>query len=156
MRESPEQAAVRFLELTEEVVGLSPAEGAALQRSISSSDASGELAIEIFDVLTQLEAEVHGGVVLHVAPLGVRSTRTKFGWDVSIWYVEVIIYGDELAVEQWRMATYSLVDENGDWRVLDLVSTDGPAPVRPASLYAWSVASLIAGIEGFDDSVLGS
>lgn len=152
--ESPELAAVRFLELTEEVVLLSPAAGAELQRSIASSSASDALAKEVFDLLTQLETDVPDGVVVHVAPLGVDSVETEPGWDVSIWYAEVIIYGDQLAVEQWRTATYSLVEENGGWRMAALESSDGPVPTRPATAVGWSAPSLISAIARFDDEVL--
>ena len=152
--ESPELAAVRFLELTEEVVLLSPEAGAELQRSISSVSETDSLVKEVFDLLTQLKTDVPEGVVVHVAPLGVDSVETASGWDVSIWYVEVIIYGDQLAVEQWRTATYSLVEENGEWRMAALESSDGPVPTRPASAVGWSASSLISAIVRFDDEVL--
>ncbi len=151
---SPELAAVRFLELTEEVVQLSPEAGAEVQRSIASDAASERLATEVSDLLTQLQTDVPEGVAVHLAPLSLRSAETSTGFDVSIWYVEVIVYGDQLAVEQWRTATYSLVDENGEWRMDDLESSDGPVPTRPASVVGWSAASLASAVDGFDDEVL--
>ncbi len=152
--EPPELAAVRFLELTEEVVRLLPEAGAEMQRSIASSAAADRLADDVFDLLTQLATDVPEGVVVHLAPLGVDSVETASGWDVSIWYVEVIIYGDQLAVEQWRTATYSLVDEDDEWRMDALESVDGPVPTRPASAVGWSAPSWVAAIAGFDDEVL--
>lgn len=152
--ESPELAAVRFLELTEEVVRLSPEAGAETQRSIASSLAADRLADDVFVLLTQLETDVPDGVVIHLAPLGVRSVETASGWDVSIWYVEVVVYGDQLAVEQWRTATYSLVEEAGEWRMDALESVDGPVPTRPASVVGWSAPSLLAAVAGFEDEVL--
>ena len=98
--------------------------------------------------------DVPGGVEVQIAPLGVRSVETGAGWDVSIWYVEVVVYGDQLAVEQWRTATYSLVDENGEWRMDDLESSDGPVPTRPTSVVGWSATSLTSAIAGFDDEEL--
>lgn len=151
---SPELAAVRFLEMTEDVVQLSPGAGAEMQRSIASKDASERLATEVSDLLTQLQTDVPEGVVVHLAPLSLRSVETSTGWDVSIWYVEVIVYGDQLALEQWRTATYSLVDEEGAWRMDDLESSDGPVPTRPASVVGWSANSLGTAVEGFDDEVL--
>ncbi len=152
--ERPEVAAVRFLELTEDVVRMTPEEGARAQRSIASSSSADRLSQEVFDTLTGLANDVPGGVEVQIAPLGVRSVETSGGWDVSIWYVEVVVYGNELAVEQWRTATYSLVDEDGEWRMDALVSTDGPVPTRPAAAVAWSTSAFIAGIAGFDDEVL--
>lgn len=152
--ERPEVAAVRFLELTEDVVRMTPQDGARAQRSIASSASADRLSQAVFETLTGLANDVPGGVEVRIAPLGVRSVETSAGWDVSIWYVEVVVYGNELAVEQWRTATYSLVDEDGEWRMDALVSTDGPVPTRPAAAVAWSTPAFIAGIAGFDDEVL--
>lgn len=152
--ESPELAAVRFLELTEEAISLPPEDGAEVQRSIASEAAADRLADDVFDLLSQLEADVPEGVEIHLAPLGISSVETASGWDVSIWYVEVVVYGDQLAVEQWRTATYSLVEEGGEWRMSALASVDGPVPTRPASVVGWSAPSLVAAVVGFDDEVL--
>ena len=152
--ESPEVAAVRFLEMTEEVVRLSPTDGALAQRSIASGASADRLSDEVFETLTGLANDVPGGVLVQIAPIAVSSVETATGWDVSIWYVEVVVYGSELAVEQWRTATYSLVKQGGEWRMDALVSTDGPVPTRPASAVAWSTSAFIAGMAGFDDEVL--
>ena len=152
--ESPDVAAVRFLEMTEEVVRLSPTDGALAQRSIASEASADRLSNEVFETLTGLANDVPDGVAVQIAPIGVSSAETATGWDVSIWYVEVVVYGSELAVEQWRTATYSLVEEGGKWRMDSLVSTDGPVPTRPASAVAWSTSAFIAGMAGFDDEVL--
>ena len=152
--ESPELAALRFLELTEEVIRLSPEDGAEMQRSIASEAAEDRLADDVFALLSQLEADVPEGVEIHLAPLGISSVETASGWNVSIWYVEVVVYGYQLAVEQWRTATYSLVDEAGEWRMDALESVDGPVPTRPASVVGWSASSLVAAVRSFDDEVL--
>ena len=152
--EPPELAAVRFLELTEEVISLSPEDGAEMQRSIASEAAADRLADDVFDLLSQLETDVPEGVDIHLAPLGISSFETASGWDVSIWYVEVVVYGDQLAVEQWRTATYSLVEEAGEWRMDSLESVDGPVPTRPASVVGWSAPSFAAAVASFEDEVL--
>ena len=152
--EPPDVAAVRFLEMTEEVVQMSPTDGALAQRSIASEASADRLSNEVFETLTGLANDVPDGVAVHIAPIGVSSVVTPIGWDVSIWYVEVVVYGGELAVEQWRTAIYSLVEEGGQWRMDALVSTDGPVPTRPASAVAWSTAAFMAGMAGFDDEVL--
>lgn len=152
--ESPELAAVRFLELTEQVISLSPEDGAEMQRSIASEAAADRSADDVFDLLSQLETDVPEGVDIHLAPLGISSFETASGWDVSIWYVEVVVYGDQLAVEQWRTATYSLVEEAGEWRMDSLESVDGPVPTRPASVVGWSAPSFAAAVASFEDEVL--
>jgi hypothetical protein len=147
-------AAVRFLELTENVVELTPAEGAAVQRSIATDRAADGLAAELLDQLTAIATQVPDGVVVEVAPIGVRSVDRGDGWDVSVWYVEVIVYGQELAVEQWRTATYSLMWEHDEWRMDALDSTVGPAPTRPASVLAATTVEIAAAVADFEGAGL--
>lgn len=150
------EAALRFLELTEDVVAMSPAEGAELQRSISTESSADRLAAEVEATLSDVELSVPEGLTVHVSPLGTSARPVGDGWAVSVWYVEVIIYGDELAVEQWRTATYSVEWEAGDWRMADLESRDGPTPVRPASTVASTTAELVAATAGLSDEGWGS
>lgn len=148
------RAAVRFLELTEDAVQLDPAEAAAIQRSISSERSAERLGAEVFDQLTAVAAEVPDGVVLWVTPIAAGSTARGDGWVVEVWYVEVIVIGDQLAIEQWRTATYSLVWEAESWRIDEVGVVDGPVPARPATLVASSPAELIAATVGLDDAGL--
>ena len=148
-------AAVRFLELTEDAVQLTPSEAGDLQRSISTQGSAGRLAAGVEATLTDVAASVPDGVIVHVAPLGASAREVSGGWEVSIWYVEVAIYGSELAVEQWRTATYTLIWESNNWRMDDLVSVDGPVPVRTASNVASPVSELIALTAGLSDDGWG-
>lgn len=154
--ESAVTSALRFLELTEDVVAMTPVEGAALQRSISTEASADRLATEVEATLADVELAVPGGLTAHVAPLGASARPAGDGWEVSVWYVEVIVYGDELAVEQWRTATYTVKWEAGEWRMADLVSRDGPTPVRPASTVASTAAELISATAGLSDEGWGS
>ena len=147
-------AAVRFLELTEQVVSMEPAEAAELQRSISSQASADRLAAEVAETLTAIRREVPDGVSVSVAPLGVDAVERSDGWDVSIWYVEVVVYGHQLAVEQWRTSTYGLVWESGGWRMDSLTSEAGPTPVRPATVVASPVADVAEAVRRLDDGVL--
>ena len=151
-KESAVAATVRFLELTEDVVRMTPAEGAALQRSISTAGSADRLAAEVKATLTDLQLSVPEGVAVHVAPFGATASEVGDGWEVAVWYAEVIVYGQELAVEQWRTATYTLVWEAGEWRMADLVSEHGPTPVRPASTVASTAEELIATTAGLSDA----
>ena len=154
--ESTVTAALRFLELTEDVVAMTPVEGAALQRSISTEASADRLAAQVEATLADVELSVPGGLTAHVAPLGTSARPAGDGWEVSVWYVEVLVYGDELAVEQWRTATYTVEWEAGEWRMADLVSRDGPTPVRPASTVASPAAELISETAGLSDEGWGS
>ena len=144
-------AAVGFLELTEEAVALSPAEAADLQRSISTEASADRLAGEVEATLAEVATAAPNGLTVDVAPLLASAQEVSDGWEVSIWYVEVIVYGNELAVEQWTTATYTLVWESGEWRMSDLVSKVGPVPVRPAATIASPTMELVTSTAGMDD-----
>lgn len=145
------RAAVRFLELTERVVAMTPEEGADAQRAISTARSAERLAADVQSKLAAIQAQVPEGVTVHVAPVAVRSTRLGDGWRVAVWYVQVAVYGRELAVEQWTTVTYSMVWEAGGWRMDDLVSTPGPHPTQPATTTATPVGQLLAALNGFTD-----
>ena len=153
-RESPGAAAVRFLELTEDVVSMSPAEAADVQRSISTAASAEALAAEVFETLTAIRTDVPEGVAVSIAPFGVETVERGEGWDVSIWYVEVVVYGDQLAVEQWRTSTYGVVWERGEWRMDSLSSSPGPTPVRPATVVASPVVDVAEAVAASDDGVM--
>lgn len=144
-------AAVGFLELTEDAVALSPAEAAELQRSISTDASADRLAGEVEATLAEVATAAPNGLTVDVAPLLASAREVSDGWEVSIWYVEVIVYGNELAVEQWTTATYTLVWEDGVWRMTDLVSKVGPVPVRPAATLASPIVELVTSTAGMDD-----
>lgn len=148
-------AAVRFLELTEVAVDLAPAEAAELQRSISTEESASRLAGEVESMLANVGASVPEGVAVHAAPLGAAAREVDGGWEVSIWYVEVVIYGSELAVEQWSTATYTLKWQSDEWRMAELTSIPGPTPVRPNAMVASSTAELIAATAGLSDDGWG-
>ncbi len=154
-REGAIAAAIRFLELTEEAVELSPTDAGDLQRSISTEASAERLAGDVESTLTEVAVSVPEGVVVHAAPLGTSAREVGDGWEVSIWYVEVVIYGTELAVEQWSTATYTLVWESNEWRMANLVSVDGPVPVRTAATVASSVSELTAATSGLSDEGWG-
>ena len=146
-----EAAAVRFLELTEQVVRLSPQQGADVQRSIASDGAADGLAAKVAEALMSIRAQYPDGVTAHIGPVEVGAVRRGDGWDVAIWYVEVVVYGDQLALQEWRSATYSMVWEHDGWRMDALVSVAGPVPDRAASVVATPTSELIGSIASLQD-----
>lgn len=133
---------------------MTPTDAAGSQRSISSARSADRLAGDVEQKLLGIQAQVPDGLVVHVAPVAARATARGDGWNVAIWYAQVVIYGRELAVEQWTTATYALVWEGDTWRMDALVSTPGPVPTRPATLIPTPVALLLSAISGFDDEGL--
>lgn len=145
------QAAVAFLELTEDAVSMTPTDAAALQRSVSTAAAADRLASEVRDRLERIQAQVPDGLALSVAPIALRSVPRGEGWEVSVWYVSVATYGREIALEQWSTVTYALEWEADGWRIDAMQSTPGPVPTRPAAMTATPVAQLAGALAGFTD-----
>lgn len=143
-------AAVRFVRLTEVVVGAAPSVVAEAQRAISTAADGDRLAGEQRAAAEALTARHPVGTVsVRVAPLAVRSEAVGERWLVDVWYVQVVTYGEEAVVEEWRTDTLVLAWERGAWRVADQRSTEGPSPARPAVVVVTSPAGLRAALEGF-------
>ncbi|MEZ5278977.1 MAG: hypothetical protein R2770_00760 [Acidimicrobiales bacterium] len=149
--ETPEQAAVRFLELTEEVVAVTPEEAAAIQRSVASAASADRLAASVLITMSQLQDEFPEGITVEIAPLGVTSTQVGDGWEVEVWYAAVATYGDIVAIERWETATYRVVLEDGEWRMDDLATVEGPVPTRPESVFATPTDLFIEQAARFSD-----
>ncbi len=152
--ESPEQAAVRFLELTEVVVKMTPAEAAQVQRSVASAASAERLATSVLVTMADLQAEFPEGIDVDIAPLGVSSEPVGDAWLVEVWYAAVAVYGEIAAVERWETATYRVVLEDGEWRMDDLVTVEGPVPIRPDTLFATPTDVFIAGTARFSDEAI--
>ncbi len=147
-------AAVRLLEVTESIVQLSPADAAAAQRSLSTQLSGGRLAAEVEEQMIDLVASAPGGITLWVTPLSARSAASDDGFDVSIWYAEVLAIDSTTVVDNWRTVTYSLAWEDGGWKVDDMVSLSGPVPTRSASLVPTSASAVGALLSGYSDDGL--
>ncbi|MCP3858023.1 MAG: hypothetical protein GY704_00070, partial [Phycisphaeraceae bacterium] len=91
-------AAVAYLEMTEDAVALAPADAAAVQRSIATSDFAEQFGAETEQKMIELTETVPGGVVLRIAPIGVRSVADGEEWLVSVWYAQAITMVGEAVV----------------------------------------------------------
>lgn len=148
------RAVIDYIALTEEVFDMTPDQAAELQRTISTRRSAGRLAADLERTLEELQALVPEGITVHVAPMAIRSVRSGDGWAVAVWYVQVGIYGQEIAVEMWETATYQMVWEENRWLIDDMASVPGPIPTRLESATATPVDQLIADLAGFDDEEL--
>lgn len=144
------RAAVHYLELTEQVFGMTPAEAGDLQRSISTSASAERLGTVLEFGVEKVQSSVPGGIDVHLAPMMVRTRPQGDGWDVSIWYVQVGVYAEEIAAEQWETATYRMVWESGEWRIDDMISLPGPIPSKLESDLATPVDQLVAFLADFE------
>lgn len=147
-------AAVRYLELSEDLVEMSPAEAASVQRRISTADAADRLAVDVEAQLAELIEEFPAGLTLWVAPISAFTRPVGDEWEVSIWYVQVVAITGETVRDIWKTVTYRLADHAGEWKIADKVSVSGPTPASSAATVVTPAVALAAMLGGFDDDGL--
>jgi hypothetical protein len=148
------RAAVAFLEATEDIVHLTPAEAAEAQRAISTTSAGERLASEVEQQMTDLRERTPQGVEVWIAPMNARSRESLDGYSVSVWYAEVVAVGTAIAVDNWRTVTYSLVWERNTWLIDEQTSIEGPVPSRAGGLTVTPPSTLLSILSDFNDDQL--
>jgi len=141
-------AAISYLEATEEVVTLTPADAAAAQSAIATAEFADEFAADTEQRMTELAEAVPGGITLRLAPIEARSVAHGDDWLVSIWYVQAITLVGETVVDDWRTANYRMRWEDDTWKIASFESNRGPMPGRgtqPASATPTQFEALLAG-----------
>lgn len=152
---SARAAAVGYLELTEDAVSMTPADAAAVQRSIATADFADEFGADTERRMVELAAAVPGGVVLRVAPIAVRSVADGDDWLVSVWYVQTITMVGEAVVDDWRTADYRMAWEGDAWKIASFGSVRGPMPGRGSQPASATATDFEAGLDGFTDAGMG-
>lgn len=147
-------AAVVYLEATEDIVHLTPVEAAQAQRDVSTAAAADRLANEVEEQMVELVARAPQGVQVWLAPMEARSTAIGDGFEVSIWYAEVVAVGTAVAVDNWRTVTFGLVWENDTWLIDSKSSVVGPVPGRGSGLVVTLPATLVSILGAYDDTGL--
>lgn len=147
-------AAVVYLEATEDIVHMTPADAANAQRSVSSAASADRLADEVEEQMADLVAQAPQGVEVWLAPMEARSTELNGGYEVSIWYAEVVAVGTAIAVDNWRTVTFTLVWENDTWLIDAKSSVVGPVPSRGSGLVVTPPATLVSILGAYDDTGL--
>ena len=147
-------AAVVYLEATEDIVHMTPAGAAQAQRDVSTAGAADQLAAEVEEQMAELVAQAPQGVQVWLAPLEARSTAIGGGFEVSIWYAEVVAVGTVVAVDNWRTVTFGLVWENDTWLIDSKSSVVGPVPGRGSGLVVTPPATLVSILGAYDDTGL--
>ena len=148
-------AAVAYLELTEEAVSLTPAEAAAVQRSIATTDFADEFGADTEQKMVELTQTVPGGVILRVAPIEVRSIADGDDWLVSVWYAQAITMVGDAVVDDWRTASYRMRWEAGTWKIAAFSSQRGPTPGRGTQPASTSAVDFELLLDGYSDEGLG-
>ena len=148
------RAAVATLELTEEVVTLSPEEAVALQRPSSTRAFVDEAAARTAEQMAELTSALPGGIRLRLAPIAVRSEPAGPDWVVSIWYVSAITIGTDAVVDDWQTVTYRMRWEDDAWRIDDFDGVRGPTPGRGSIPASAPVELFEQKLAGFGDEGL--
>ena len=129
---SPTAAAVRFLDLDEELFPPVTLEKArALTETIASANAKTRLGQQAFDHQQQILAKGDlAGLKLRIAPI---STRTRMCTDqrctVDIYFLRLWSFPNRGALDDYATVEIRLVKETNEWRLDGSSLTDGPYPV---------------------------
>ena len=146
----PVEAAVGFLELTEQVMGMTPQQAAAAQAEISSERARAALVAQIRAEMERTVAAYEPGTIhVQVVPLATHRTDSPAVVTVAIWYLGVITVDHGTASSYFRTATYDLVWEHDRWRMTGLESTPGPTPTPGKAAVVDSAEQLAGVLNGF-------
>jgi len=150
------QAAVALLEATEEVVSMSPTDAAQTQRLVSTAASADRLAEEVEAQIISLQTQAPQGIEIWIAPIEARSTAVGDGYDISIWYTQVVAIGTDAAVDNWTTVTYSMRWEDNSWKMDSSVSVPGPTPARRGNQTPTTASALVGILIGFSDEGLTS
>lgn len=148
------EAAVFYLEGTEEAVEMSPSEAAAVQRSIATASYADAFAADTEQRMLDLTAAIPNGIVVRIAPIEALSTADGADWLVSVWYAQAITIADETVVDDWRTVHYRMQWEDGTWKVADFRSERGPMPGRGSQPPSASPGQFEAILNDFTDEGL--
>lgn len=144
-------AALRYLALSERVVGMGDEEAAALQRDASTAAAAPALVADLSRRLAALRAAYPGAALRYrVGALAVRSSTTGPGRArVEVWWVGVLDTPGAAPFADWRTSRYDLAWERGAWRVAAESSVPGPRPASAPAAPPDSSVALEAALAGF-------
>lgn len=125
-------AAVAYVNLGDVIVSLAPDDVASVLDRVASDSADGFVEAQVagFEQLQQALGRGAGPARLRV---GVLATRVEaFSAErarVAVWRVSVLSRdGMTNPGEQWAIATYELVWEDGDWKIWSETLAPGPTP----------------------------
>ena len=152
--ESPTHAALRFLDLDEELFPpIPPAKARALTESIASPNARARLGQQAFDHQTQILAKGDlAGLKLRLAPILTRTRDcTATACTVDVFFLRLWSFPGQGALDDYATAEIHLTQDNGRWKLEESAVADGPYPAgrftaRPtAGLNAKSFETILAG-----------
>lgn len=149
--EGARAAALALVEMNERLVELDDRAALDARRAVGAAGAADALVEALRTELAGLRGRWPAGTLTYrVAPLAVRVTADGAGGFVAgVWYVGVVSGRGLPTYEEWKIETYRLAWEDGDWRMASLTTTPGPRP-DPSRQPISSAAELDALLVGFE------
>jgi hypothetical protein len=129
--ESPVDAALRFLDLDEELFPpVTPQKARALTESIASDASRTRLGQQAFDHQTQIIARGDlAGLRLRIAPIVFRTRDcTAALCTVDVYFLRLWSFPDKGALDDYATVEIHVVYEHDDWRLASSTLVDGPYP----------------------------
>ena len=157
---SATHAAVRFLDLDEELFPPVSAEKArALTESMASTASKSRLGQQAFDHQTQILAKGNpGGLILRIAPIAARTRNCRpVACTVDVFFLRLWSFPAQGALDDYATATINLVWQDGSWRLDSSTLIDGPYPAGRYSAHPGAAANskvFEADLAGFNDTKL--
>lgn len=153
-RQGALSSAMFFLELSEEVLQMSPEEGATMQRRYATGATAESSATAISSQLASLHAAAGPEMRMDVAPISwtVTEIEPQITYAVSVWYVEVFSLGGPTDDAHGSFKTFSarVEWEDGSWKLGEAEAFDGPQPLVSAEGAATGF-ELRGQLSGFSD-----
>ena len=155
--ETPEgatTAAAAFVATGQALIDMDPLAVEEAVRQMAAEATADRQVTQVLDDLGRLREVLRSGtgaVAVHQG--AVASRLEKFGEGrsrVAVWNVTVLTREGVAAPQAaWKISTFDLVWERGDWRIGDEVIVPGPAPVLDDSTAPAPPRQLAAALEGF-------
>jgi hypothetical protein len=157
-RETPTRAALRFLNLDEQLFpATSPEKARALTESIASASERSRLGDLAEDQQRQILAKGDlAGVRLRIAPIVARTGQCDdTACTVDVYFLRLWSFPGKGALDDYATAEIVIVFEKNEWRLQESSVIDGPYPAgrfsaRPVS--AMTAGAFETTLEGFTDT----
>lgn len=145
----PVEAAIRIVELKEDLMAMTPSEADAAMRALSAPSAADLIGTSAAAGIEKLNTEAPAGAVLRVAVLETRVvSQTGTTAVVAVWVAQVVTAAGNVK-SVYTTITHHLELIDGQWLLTDLSQTVGPVPAP--SQAATDPARFESDLAGFDD-----
>ena len=157
-RETPTHAALRFLDLDEELFPpVTPEKARALTESIAATSTRNKLGDQAEEHQRQTLAKGDlAGLKLRIAPIATRTRNcTDKACIVDVYFLRLWSFPGRGALDDYATVEIHIINENNEWRLESSSFIDGPYPAgrfsaRPNA--SFNAPSFEANLNGFTDN----